>query len=108
MVVLRSVVNWLGKACGYGLVNGDAGANVWFGGSHLGLEDGDPVCLGSDGISDYIEYSPGPTVNALPVEELFVRSAQQDRTVGKLHSDDKTIVRIRIDSVQGGRLLQAG
>ena len=107
-LLMQSFVNCPANAYGYGVVNGDERAKDCFRVSHLDLEYGDAVYLVSDGISDYIQYSPGQTVNALPVEELFVRSAQQDRTVGKLHSDDKTIVRIRIDSVQGGRLLQAG
>ncbi len=99
-LLMKSYVNCPENEFGYGVANGDERAKNCFRVSHIDLERGDAVYLVTDGLSDVIQYFKGATINAMSLEEISECAERQAAELGKPYCDDRTIVRIVIDSIK--------
>jgi len=97
-LLMSDYVNIKKSHYGYGVVNGDENAISYFNISYINLDRSDKIYLVSDGISDLIQYAKAEEFINLSLEEMILKSNEQDILMNKPYYDDKTIIRILIDS----------
>ncbi len=97
-LLYKEYVNITSSPYGYGVINGNSNAIDYFNISYINLNLGDVVYLVSDGVSDLIEYKkPSDYVN-LSLAEIIAQSNIQDELMNKSYFDDKSIIKISIDT----------
>lgn len=99
-LLYKKFVNKKDNPYGYGVIDGDPEALEYFNISYINLDRADTIYLVSDGISDLIEYCKPEIIENLSIDELVEESFRQDELFEKPFNDDKSIIRIKIDSTK--------
>lgn len=96
--LVERFVNSKTEPYGYGVVDGQESAINYFKVSYVNLESNDKVFIVSDGISDLIQYEKVDNFINLSLNEMIIKSNEQDILMDKPYFDDKTIIKIDIEN----------
>ncbi len=97
-LLYNEYVNNPNNVHGYGVVNGDIGANAFFKVSSIELIDGDCVFLASDGISDFLRINYAEIQDCKTLNDVMRKQKNAKKSDNFL--DDRTIIRINVGNVE--------
>lgn len=87
-----NITNNINNPLGYGVILGDLRAMDFLHTASIALEPGDRIIISSDGLDNYLLFTPVDEIKSLSPEEMLPRSVRYDEPPYASFADDKSII----------------
>ena len=84
------------EAFSFGIFNGDDTLPAMIRSGSLPLEQGDQILLSTDGLANFLHFTPPPLLRTLSLEDILLQSEPLDHPPFASYRDDKTLIRITV------------